>query len=77
MSINYLLNLIGDVLPSNFIMNMREEFAKATVVTATELYAASENPTFEGQTPADDNGNYTMFWSIDGQHYKTNNNLFR
>ena len=55
---------------------MREEFAKATVVTATELYAASENPTFEGQTRVDDDGNYTMFWSIDNKYYKTNNNLF-
>jgi len=56
---------------------MREEFEKAIVVTARELYAVSENPTFEGQTRADDDGNYAMFWSIDGQHYKTNNNLFR
>jgi len=47
-----------------------------TLVTPTELYSISETPVFEGQTRCDDDGNYSMLWSIDGREYQTNNNIY-
>ena len=33
-------------------------------------------PTFEGQTSADEDGNYTMFWSLNGRKWSTTENIF-
>jgi hypothetical protein len=46
------------------------------LVTPTELYKIDMNPKFVGQTPANDNGDYSMIWGINGKEYQTNNNLF-
>jgi hypothetical protein len=47
-----------------------------TLITPTELYKLNDSPKFEGQTCADDDGDYSMIWSINGKEYQTNNNLF-
>tara|TARA_R110000796_G_scaffold38007_4_gene96007 strand:- start:3115 stop:3288 length:174 start_codon:yes stop_codon:yes gene_type:complete len=47
-----------------------------TLVTATQLYALADSPEFVGQSGANDDGDYSMIWSIDGKEYQTNNNLF-
>lgn len=47
-----------------------------TTVTATELYNLSNSPKFIKQTPANDNGDFNMFWEINNKIYKTNSNLF-
>ncbi|MGK0464807.1 hypothetical protein [Clostridium sp.] len=46
-----------------------------TLVTPTELYELSSKPNFVGQSGADDHGEYSMIWDIDGKEYQTNNVL--
>ena len=56
---------------------MKELLKSAIAVTATELLKINTSSlVYEYQTTADDNGNYETLWSIDGQYYKTTNNLF-
>lgn len=46
-----------------------------TLVTPTELYKLSDTPEFIGQSGVNDNGEYSMIWSINGKEYQTNNTL--
>jgi hypothetical protein len=46
-----------------------------TLVTPRELYAIDMNPQFVGQSGANDEGEYSMIWSINGKEYQTNNTL--
>ena len=45
-------------------------------VTVSELFTLSESPEFQGETAADDNGDYHTFFLIKGQMYHTKNNLY-
>ena len=45
-------------------------------ITTTELYKLSNKPKFLRQTPANDDGDFSMFWEINNKTYKTNSNLF-
>lgn len=56
-----------------------DKLNNAEVVTATELNEIVKNckhSSFEKQTSSDDEGNYVMYYMIDGKYYRVNRNLF-
>ena len=55
-------------------LNTLEE--KVETITTTELYKLSNKPKFLRQTPANNDGDFSMFWEINNKTYKTNSNLF-
>ena len=56
-------------------MNKNKE--NAEVITVTELLKINPNKLkFEGQSNANDNGDYTLFYSIYGKFYQVKSNLY-
>lgn len=47
----------------------------AEQITANKLYELTNCPEFIGQTAADNDGNYTVYWQVQGVKYKTLCNL--
>ena len=46
------------------------------LVTSTELYKLDKYPTYLGQTPPNDEGDYLTHWSIKEKKYSVKSNLF-
>lgn len=55
---------------------MTEDQKNSAKFISSKDYMLLRHPKFEGQTRADDNGDYKMYWSVDNAYYYTENNLF-
>lgn len=56
-------------------MYNQQDFNNAVIKDAAH-YLTLENPRFEGQTSADKEGNYKMYFSNNGELYCYEHNLF-
>lgn len=57
-------------------MNFTQEQLKQALVKDSAHYMTLDNPQFEGQTRADEEGNYTMYFSNNGELFAYKHNLF-
>ena len=56
-------------------MYTKEDFTNA-IVLEVDQYLKLVNPKFEGQTPANEDGDYSMYFSSENKLYVRHTNLF-
>lgn len=57
-------------------MNYTQEQFRSTPLNTVD-YITLDNPVFEGQTSANENGDYIMYFSCNGILYGFSHNLFK